>query len=773
MRQVRFLMACLSTVLLSACNDELGIHQDSGSEEQGMLSLELSVDDESVVTKTNDADETQLELDNFWVEIYKKVSDDMDSGIRLYRKQYVEAKDDQILLNAGDYYLRAKLGDSLGVGFTKPFYMAEKELTIRPQQKEYIQATASLANVKVSVVFGENFKEYYPDYYVRVRHTESKIRSALKFKKDETRSGYIHHGEIVLEVCADFKGDGNWRYFVLDEMDSDGDGISEPLKYDPNDHITFNIDAGILYGDDIVVNFLLNDETIDQSKTVIVPEYIAPQEAPKVSRQGFDEDGSCYVYENRNIEYNDGQSFSYSTKAGLKSCILSIDSEYLAAEYDLPSEIELVGIDEFTAGSLVSAGIRSSLGQFMGIVDFTDAMQKLGKNSVYKDESTACAAFSLKVTDVAGETGEVDGRFLVWPELKGTLSINDYDVWATKVVNPIFRASKGSPEYCQLQFSQDGVNWETIEASGTVSGNDAIFIGKSELNPGTSYWFRAVDGDYPASDPVKVRTEDALQLNNPSFEEFRVMEYSYYYLKYIWFGSKVWRTRHWYELYDSNSTGTRWATNSAASFIYEVTPEYQYYKCYPTVTLQKDGAGHGDYCLMIASVATDDYGSEISYGDAVTGELFLGSADNATERGGKHISDGSAFTSRPASLSFMHKFSCYQSDPYYVEIQVWDSAKNVIGRGVKNDMTSSVESGWQRVSVPIQYSVQNRKAAYIYISIRSSATNSISSRKFSGNQSNGFYNTHVEKSGGSYVSVANDPLHVGNILWVDDVRLDY
>lgn len=772
MRQVRFLSFCLMAVLLCACND-LDLKDENGTDEQGSLSLELSVDSESVVTRNGAGDVTQLDLDQFWVEIYKKVSDGMDSGIRLYRKQYVEAKNDQILLNAGDYYLRAKLGDSLGVGFTKPFYMAEEEFTVRPQTKEYITACAALANVKVSVSFGDNFKEYYPDYYVRVRHTEAKIKSALKFKKDETRSGYIHHGQIVLEVCADFKGDGNWRYFVLEEVDMDGDGMPEPLMFEPKDHITFNIDAGVIYGKDITVSFLLNDETIEQSKTVTVPEYVAPQDAPKVSRQGFDENGSCYVYENRDMDYNGGQSFSYSTKAGLASCVLSIDSDYLESEYGLPSEVELVGMDDATAALLAEAGIRSSLGQFMGIVDFTDAMKPLGKNSVYQDADTPCAVFSMKVTDVAGETGETDGEMLVWPELEGTLKVNDYDVWATKVVNPVFTASKGYPENCQLQFSTDGKTWETIETSGNVSGMTSSFQGKTGLKPATSYWFRAVDGDYPASDPVKVTTEAALQLGNPSFEEFRIMDFSFRYKKIIWLGSWTYVTRYWYEIYANDSSKTQWATNSSASLDYEVTPQYLYYKCYPTVTLQNDDPAEGNYYLMVASIATTDYGSEVLNGNAVTGELFIGTADNSRERRGNHTSEGYAFSSRPSALTFMHKFSCYNSDPYYVEVQLWDSSKNIIGRGVKNDQRSSVEPEWQKMTVPVEYDVTDRKAAYIYVIFKSSATGSTASRKFSGDASLKLYNTHVEKSGSSYVSKANDPIHAGSILWLDDIRLEY
>ncbi|MBQ2874284.1 MAG: hypothetical protein IJE85_03215, partial [Bacteroidales bacterium] len=592
-------------------------------------------------------------------------------------------------------------------------------------------------------------------------------------KKDETRSGYIHHGQIVLEVCADFKGDGNWRYFVLEEVDMDGDRMPEPLMFEPKDHITFNIDAGVIYGKDITVSFLLNDETIEQSKTVTVPEYVAPQDAPKVSRQGFDENGSCYVYENRDMDYNGGQSFSYSTKAGLASCVLSIDSDYLESEYGLPSEVELVGMDDATAALLAEAGIRSSLGQFMGIVDFTDAMKPLGKNSVYQDADTPCAVFSMKVTDVAGETGETDGEMLVWPELEGTLKVNDYDVWATKVVNPVFTASKGYPENCQLQFSTDGKTWETIETSGNVSGMTSSFQGKTGLKPATSYWFRAVDGDYPASDPVKVTTEAALQLGNPSFEEFRIMDFSFRYKKVIWLGSWTYVTRYWYEIYANDSSKTQWATNSSASLDYEVTPQYLYYKCYPTVTLQNDDPAEGNYYLMVASVATTDYGSEVLNGNAVTGELFIGTADNSRERRGNHTSEGYAFSSRPSALTFMHKFSCYNSDPYYVEVQLWDSSKNIIGRGVKNDQRSSVEPEWQKMTVPVEYDVTDRKAAYIYVIFKSSATGSTDSRKFSGDASLKLYNTHVEKSGSSYVSKANDPIHAGSILWLDDIRLEY
>ncbi len=776
MRQVRFLAFCVAALALSACND-LTIHEEDRTELQGELSLELSADSEAL-TRSGDAGEpAELDLDQFWVEIYKKVTDGMDSGIRLYRKQYVEAKNDRILLNAGEYYLRAKLGDSLGVGFTKPFYMAEKAFTVLPQTVERVSATAALANVKVSVNFGDNFKEYYPDYYVRVRHSEQKIKSVLKFKKDETRSGYIHHGEIVLEVCADMKGDGSWKYYVLEEMDSDGDGRPEPLKYNPNDHITFNIDAGVIYGKDIIVNFILNDETIDQNKAVTVPEYVAPQDAPSVSRQGFDEDGECYVYENRDVEYNGGQSISYSAKAGISSCVLSIDSEYLQTQYNLPSEVELVGMDDETATLLEKAGIRSSLGQFMGIVDFTDAMNPLGLNSVYTDATTPCAVFSVKVTDVAGKSAETDATMLVWPELKGSIKINDYDIWATKVVNPVFTATKGYPENATLQISTDGKVWKPLSNVGTVSGSNATFAELSGLKPATSYWLRAMDGDYLASDPVKITTEAALQLGNSSFEEFRIMEFSFRYKTGVIFGKWEYQTRLWYELFGSDSNLTQWATNSSATMDYEVTTQYLYYKCYPTVTVQMDDPKDGRFCLMVGAIATADAASDWNlmgaHGNSIPGEVFIGTADNSAEHKGNHLTNGDDFTSRPTALTFWHKFSQYENDPYIAYVEVLASDGTVIGKAEKRDQTTSVEPNWAQVRMPITYTVTNKKAAKIYVSFKAGTAERDNPRKFSGDSSLKLYNTHVEKSGSSYVSAANDPIHAGSILWLDDVRLEY
>lgn len=784
MRQVRFLPVLVLTILMSACNDELLINE-GGSKGQGALCLNLSMDNSVIVSK---ADETeggtmtaQDTLDNFKVEIYRMGYDGTVEESPIYNRLYSEARKGLIPLDAGDYMLRARFGSSLGVGFDRPFLMAEQKFTVRPQTRENVSVTATIANVKVSVRFGDYFQEYYPDYYVKVINNDSRLigyKNSVTFEKNETRSAFVPVGELTVEVYADFKGDGKWSYYRISGIDADKDGElsdTEKFSYSSKDHITFDIDAADkLYGN-LLVNIKIENGTDDKLYQAEIPEYKAPQDGPLVSRQGFDiqmggSSGYAYVYENRIRQYNGGQSFSYSAKAGITGCSLTVDASTLGFNnrtFDLTkaSDIDI----------LKNSGIRCSMGQFMGIVDFTDAMMNFGNPDhdakvTYVSDAAPCASFTMTVTDEAGETASVSGSLLVWPELKGTLSIPDYDVWGWKVASPVVNITKGKPEYCQLQISEDGKNWTTVQTSGTIGGNKVTFADVTGLKPSTSYWFRAVDGEFDVTgkNGVKVTTEAALQLGNPSFEEFRVQEFEFRYRQFV-IGSWKYEKRYWYELYSSSNTSsqTQWATNSSATLDYEVTTQYLYYKCYPTVTLQTGDAAGGNYSVMIASIAVTDAGSDWASGDAKTGEVWIGKADNSGEHKGGHTQDGWLFESRPSKLTFQHKFSQHNKDPYLVEVQVWDTDKNVIGKGTLSSSTS-VEPSWKLAEVPITYSVTDRKAAYIYVSFKSSATGSKDSRKFQG--ATGLPNTHVDANGNS---ANNDPIHAGSILWVDDVKLVY
>lgn len=774
MRQVRFLPALLLTILMSACNDEFLI-RESGSLEQGSVSLSLTADSGFAITKADDSGEAEAQptrqdtLDQFWVEIYKKGADGMKDGLRLYRKQYSEAKEERILLNAGDYYMRAKFGDSLGVGFTKQFLMAEQEFTVPPQQEVKVEATAFISNVKVTVKFGDYFQEYYPDYYVLVENTNPKIKNSLKFTKDETRSGYIHHGELAVYICADFKGDGNWKYYQLTSDLKDKDGKDIPMTFSPKDHFIIDVDAkDKLYGN-LLVNVYVNDETVPVGKEVEVPEYKAPQDAPMASRQGFDvkvggNDGYAYVYEGREPEYNDGQSFSYSAKAGLKSCVLNISSDYLKTKYGLDGNIELaklssdnMTIERNTANiqKLEAAGIRCSMGQFMGIVDFTEVMKELGKNSVYKDDITPCAVFSMTITDEAGATASTDGNMLVWPLMEGTFAIPDYDVWGWKVAAPKVNLTKGKAEYCQLQFSEDGKVWTTIQSSGTVSGKTVTFADKTGLTPDTDYWFRTYDpvGEVQVGESAQVHTEYPSQVGNAGFEDWREYTWTFTHPASIfsWYDKEQ---QHWWEPYSSSSTeGQWWAVNSKSSMPSSTTGmTVTTIKCFPTVAPSTD-AKSGSKSAHIYVVNIGGANTNLTaVGTDYVGEIFLGT----TTEGEAPTTTGHAFSSRPAALQFYYKYNPKDSENFSVEVVVKNGTTTIGTGSISNG--SSAGSWTLYESIPIVYNRNDLKATSINISFKAST---------SSNPSVGTYEP-MEINGN-----ADTKAHFGSSLRIDDLKLLY
>ena len=140
------------------------------------------------------------------------------------------------------------------------------------------------------------------------------------------------------------------------------------------------------------------------------------------------------------------------------------------------------------------------------------------------------------------------------------------------------------------------------------------------------------------------------------------------------------------------------------------------------------------------------------------GEVFIGKADNSGEHMGGHVEDGHAFSSRPSSMSYWYKLESYESDPYYVEVQVLDESGEVIGSGKSTDIKTTVTS-WTQATLPITYEITTKKASKIYIIFKSSASGKTSSRKYS--------LSRYDYSEGS-VNV-----HAGNILWLDDIKLNY
>ena len=729
-----FLPCVLLLGLLTGCTAERP--GSDGAPTEGAVRLFLS--QESPDTKS-DLDDLPS-LDDFEVEIYNA------RALRLYRDTYAQAKEATIKLNAGDFRLVAHHGDTLGAGFNKPYFLAQKEFTVHGfaengGEPDQVEATARLANVRMKVVQGTNLNTSYKDAYVVVRHAHY-TKKQVKFVRNESRYGYIPGGNLYLEVYAQLFTD-EWKYYK-----------SEPAEYLPNDNVTFNVDAAGRDGS-LSVNI-----TVDRSvETIEVDELIGEKALP--AREPYfvfngDKDGA-YAYSCNNGFTKTVNDAILTLSAGASTHISSVVLHTESASVTLP-DADLVTVSGADKQSLVNAGLDWMAGSAsnLGYVDFSGLV-----NQMMESGATGTATFTLTLTDGVGQ--QVNGTFSVNVQpFAATVNIPDGNIWAWKMTG-ITATVAGVEEVpadatLGLQWSTDGSNWSSEKAAVSVSGNTVQFGDITGLTPATGYRFRVVPMHLTERASVTAgsfTTEAALQVGNSGFEEYTQQTSTTHYS--LWPVSGDW-TVYWWQLY-TNASSAWWGVNSPRTIEDDTArPLNQDRKTYPTVALISSGAYSGK-SVMIATIYTSTMAVENSLGLGTHhnsyGEIFLGTANNRCQENWAKTTDGHAFTSRPSALSFMYRFSPKENTPFYAEVSVLDAQGNVIGSGIKNDVSSEV-SAWTRCTVPITYTVTNKKAATLRISLRSSKD---------GNED--WNQTNVTTVSGSHT------IFLGNALYVDNVELLY
>ncbi len=718
----------MSLVLLSvSC---VQVVQDESSTSQGEVIIRLQQDSGTTATKTSEA---LPEVGEFIVEVTETSSERL-----FYRKKYSDAMDQKIVLNNCEHRLFAYYGSPTGIGFNSCYYVAERLFDVEPDVVQNIEAVAKLANVKVAVNFGPGLAFDYNEYYAEVVSAKN---GKLTFTKKETRCGYAPAGDLslVLYVYAQDK----WMCYK-----------SEPVTCQGNDFITFNVDTE-RYVEVADIQVVISNDAEEVVKDLKVPGEAAPHAAPALTVSGFTNNRFSTV--EADPTKHKGLKADIVAMGGIGSCILDIRSSYLSSK-GIPSSIDLAAADQAVIGALESVGIRCLRdmgGKRLSYVDFSEFANYVSHNVAYHpDYEGSLAEFSLKVTDMDGKEAASDVYTIAIEKSQAELSFNSYDVWATSVKDVTLTVTKGDPSKYVLKcvaasdiFYQ---NVKVIEPS-SISGNVVKFETVTGLNSGTGYRFWAVYNNNGNNKTYELdfTTENAQQLGNSGFESYTVNSFS---------GT---HTINWFNLWASGDSDPWWATNSSATLDKSNTSGYATYKSFPTVNMTSKSHS-GSYAISVASIAVGDASSEVnmfnSWGDAQPGEVFIGKADNSGEHKGGHDVDGHAFSSRPASMSYWYKLDSYESDPYYVEVKILDASGSVIGSAKKTDLSSSV-SYWTQVTIPITYDITTKKAAKIYIIFKSSATGKTTSRKFS--------LSRYDYGEGS-VNV-----HAGNVLWLDDIKLNY
>ena len=728
MRNVNFFLAGLTMLLVPlSCTETIG---EASMEEKGEVTIILS--SEARLQPVGKAVAEEVPLGDFKVELFKL---DGQSEVRLYRDTYSNTEGKTIGLNTGDYRLYAHYGDPDAAGFDAPYYAAEKMFSVSPQTIEEVDAVAKLSNVMVTVEFGETLRMDYPDFHAIVRSGED---ASLKFVKDETRKGYVPAGMISLELYANV--DGTWKYFP-----------SEPQEYSPNDYVAFYVDTEPATGE---VSLKISiDNSVDLiEEEVSIPACMLPQDAPKLTFNGFGGDDAVGIVEGQ--EVTQAMKVDMVAGAGIAHCILEIDSEYLSA-LGVPPEVDLVSADESVAEILKANGFSwagLSSGQRLAFMDFTGVAEKLA-SEVYDDENPFSATVRFTLEDMAGKRTVSGERGFtisaVRPEF--SFSVQPTDAWARSIRGMEIGYTVGNPDVLKLQYRASSENeWKDAGLSSD-SGAMLSFNNITGLSPETEYHLRAIyNGNETTAIYTTLTTEAAAQVGNSGFEEWQTSVFEF---TYNFFGKHE-HNIDWYHPWSSEETDIWWAVNSRKTMPSStsiISDNWNWVR-FPTVAYTTESC-HGSNAAMLYSVNVGDWLTAAALvGDRVAGELFIGTADDS----GNHSSEGHSFGSRPDRLEFMYKYDSNGGETFFVNAELYSEDGTVIAAASTD--SGSASSSWLKFSLPFQYTDTARKAARIYVSFKSTSA------------------SEPSVTGNKVITIADNAQYTGNfgsVLYLDDLQLIY
>lgn len=691
----------------------------------GMGGVMIDLTADLPATKAEVMDDLQLDPDDFQVEVINS------SGVIFKRwSTFAEYKSQEgagFQMNAGGpYRIRAVYGDSTASGFQALFFMGEQEFTVVPQQTTEVAVVCSMGNARLAVEYGENIHEDYTDFRTIVYNDHGSVI----FGKDESRSGYIHAGELSVYVeLTDAAGEK--KYFM------NGSGITAAA----GDFITLKVDTQPIEKENVSLTVIVDSSTERKDVGVTLPSFMLPADAPEMSA-AFTADGESISFVEGVLPEGDPFVVDMNVPAGIYSLKVSVSSSN--PELAWASDMDLLDLTEEQKSKLSDAGFT--------VPDlYRSRTQKIDFSSIAMLvrvlEDGSGQSLGIKVTDGLGKTADGRWELAPRPASKSISPVDDGNVWARRVYN-VTMTTDGNPEYLYPLVKAEGSEeWVRPAFTGTVSeGSKTVTI--TGLEPSTKYQIVAayIDNANITEDVREFTTEVEQQVGNAGFEDFYSEDYL---VRDALVGSDLYQ-----KIYYPWATGESsiWDTNNTESLV-ELSWSNENLN-YRSISVVSYVRGYkGDKAAQIIAACVGNYNT--------SGTTAAGTRKTV---GGKlYLKDGGcAFDSRPSKLTFYYKYlprldDSHSSDTFRVLLQL-KNGEEVIGTA-QSDYTYSQEVGdWTKAEVTVNYSNTTKKATTVYIEIRQSINDEP------------VYNINVPVPiyDGSSINA-----HAGSILTIDDIELIY
>lgn len=686
----------------------------------GMGGVMIDLTTDLPATKAEVMDDLQLDPDDFQVEVINS------SGVIFKRwSTFAEYKSQEgagFQMNAGGpYRIRAVYGDSTASGFQALFFMGEQEFTVVPQQTTEVAVVCSMGNARLAVEYGENIREDYTDFRTIVYND----RGSVIFGKDESRSGYIHAGELSVYVeLTDAAGEK--KYFM------NGSGITAAA----GDFITLKVDTQPIEKENVSLTVIVDSSTDRKDVGVTLPSFMLPADAPEMTA-AFTAEGESISFVEGVLPEGDPFVVDMNVPAGIYSLKVSVSSSN--PELAWASDMDLLDLTEEQKSKLSDAGFT--------VPDlYRSRTQKIDFSSIAMLvrvlEDGSGQSLGIKVTDGLGKTADGRWELAPRPASKSISPVDDGNVWARRVYN-VTMTTDGNPEYLYPLVKAEGSEeWVRPAFTGTVSeGSKTVTI--TGLEPSTKYQIVAayVDNANVTEEVYEFTTEVAQQVGNAGFEEWS--EWVYYVNKEgLFWGDDVYQTN--YAPYSDDNTRW-WDCNNSETTPGNRTNTGATYKSFPMVSYVSGRNSEKAAQLMVIAISNTATSGTAPSPTVGFGRIFTG------VYGGEQ---GRSFPSRPDKMKFWYKYSPNDSDIFKVYVSI-KSGDTVIGEGTFT--SSESKANWTDLSVDITYSRADLKADGIYIEF------------VSGSDSDKWdYDQSITYGGNKTANV-----HGGSILTIDDIELIY
>lgn len=658
-------------------------------------------------TDTEDLPYPELNPDEFSLEL------ENSSGVVFKRwESFSEVKDQKIPLNAGNFKARAWFGEADAIGFEKPYFTGEESFVVSGQQTQEISVTCSQKNVAVKVIFGENVRNDYNDYWATVKLKDS---DTLKFVKDETRTGFIPAGDLY------------FRLHARDNVTGEVYVARKVITAAAADFITFKVDTKPVPAFDVELNITIDASTDDRDVTINIPSLALPKDPPVLEANGFT-DNVQNVTEGM---VSPETKVNIMSEGGVKKCMITTHSASLL-EAGWPESADLASLSGEQAAVLKEFNLswtESMDGRKLAFVDFSALSEKLA----YHESGDNTYLFDIEVVDEYEQTVKASYSINVEKAEFSMSGIAEGDIWASSLYVDVL-VPKANHELIVPQVRIPSGEWTAADFSSSAV-SDGIRINVRALDPDTEYELR-LNYNEQYTQAVSFRTERDAQLGNAGFEDWQseTRQYKYlfstyyfdFYYPYLPEGDKWW---------DSNNNET---TRKMS------TPLEQRYKIFPT-TSWTDGR-NGGKAAQVMSIAYD--GTGVIKANETPGRLFVGVANDQ----GQVSEKGHAFTSRPTSMEFYYMYDSYSNDEFSALVEIY-SGDSLIGSG--EFKSSQTVAEWTKAAAEITYTDESVKADRIYV-IFVTSTGSAPCRKVDVTIPEGTFNTWA-----------------GSRLVIDDMELKY